>query len=279
MERLIALVVGLVVAGSLAFWLLVPDGAAPPVANVVAVVARDTRFELQPSVPAGLTTFRLFNEGNLLHHAQLYRVPPERGLDLALRALEQNGAPPDWLVDLGGPNAVGPGQDASATLVLEPGEYLFVSNIPGEDGQPQWAQGLVEPFKVVARGGGEARAPRADLALAMFDYGYEFSAPVTRGRHTIRVENRGPQPHEVAFFRFPPGRSMPDVMRWIESGFDGPPPVQFLGGVASLEPGRSNWVTLDFRLGEYGMLCFVPDRGDGRPHIAHGMAQTFRVNK
>jgi len=273
MERLIALVVGLVVAGSLVFWLLAPDGASPPVTNVVAVVARDTRFEVQPSVPAGLTTFRLFNEGNLMHHAQLYRVPPERGLDLALRSLEQNGAPPDWLVDLGGPNAVGPDQDASATVVLEPGEHLFVSTIPGTDGKPQWTQGLIEPFKVVARGGGAARAPRADLALTMFDYGYEFSKPVTRGRHTIRVENR-----EVALFRFPPGRTMADVMGWIEADYDGPPPVQFLGGVVSLDPGQVNWVTLDFRLGEYGMLCFVPDRGDGRPHFAHGMAQTFRVN-
>jgi hypothetical protein len=30
-------------------------------------------------------------------------------------------------------------------------------------------------------------------------------------------------------------------------------------------------------LGEYVLLCFVPDSGDGRPHVAHGMVRRLRV--
>jgi hypothetical protein len=35
---------------------------------------------------------------------------------------------------------------------------------------------------------------------------------------------------------------------------------------------------MEFTPGEYGMLCFIPDAKDGKPHIAHGMMKQFTVN-
>jgi hypothetical protein len=34
----------------------------------------------------------------------------------------------------------------------------------------------------------------------------------------------------------------------------------------TLEPGR------------YALICFLPDRGDGKAHFEHGMVQEFDVN-
>ena len=39
-----------------------------------------------------------------------------------------------------------------------------------------------------------------------------------------------------------------------------------------------NYVSAEFTPGEYAMVCFVPDAGDGRPHTAHGMVREFRAN-
>lgn len=44
-----------------------------------------------------------------------------------------------------------------------------------------------------------------------------------------------------------------------------------------LSPGEVNFMTVDFTPGEYILLCFVRDVGDGKPHLAHGMARQFRV--
>lgn len=41
--------------------------------NVVTETARDFAFELPDTIPAGLTTIRLVNQGPDLHHAQLVR--------------------------------------------------------------------------------------------------------------------------------------------------------------------------------------------------------------
>ena len=41
------------------------------------------------------------------------------------------------------------------------------------------------------------------------------------------------------------------------------------GGVASFEA--------DLAPGHYGMICFLPDAKDGKPHHEHGMIQEFGV--
>jgi hypothetical protein len=50
-----------------------------------------------------------------------------------------------------------------------------------------------------------------------------------------------------------------------------------IGGVTGLAQGVSNVITVDFEPGDYALLCFVPDAGDGQPHVAHGMVKQFRI--
>jgi hypothetical protein len=57
----------------------------------------------------------------------------------------------------------------------------------------------------------------------------------------------------------------------------GPPPAMPLGGVAPLGKGRSTTVSLDLTPGSYGMVCFLPDAKDGKPHSMHGMTAQFEV--
>ena len=45
----------------------------------------------------------------------------------------------------------------------------------------------------------------------------------------------------------------------------------------SMAQGVVNDVVVDLTPGEYALLCFVPDAGDGKPHVAHGMVRQVTV--
>jgi hypothetical protein len=100
--------------------------------------------------------------------------------------------------------------------------------------------------------------------------------PLRSGHHTIRVENGGLQPHEVAMIRLLPGKTVADAMAWTQDR-RATPPFETAGGTVALSPGRENFMTLDLVPGDYVLVCFVPDAHDGKPHLAHGMIRELVV--
>jgi len=93
----------------------------------------------------------------------------------------------------------------------------------------------------------------------------------------IEVRNDGDQTHEVELVRLAPGKSVHDVLAWVEKPA-GPPPGLPLGGVSPLARGGVASFEVDLAPGHYyGMICFLPDTKDGKPHHEHGMIQEFGV--
>jgi uncharacterized cupredoxin-like copper-binding protein len=183
---------------------------------------------------------------------------------------------PEWMHAVGGPNTPRPGGgESEVTLDLPAGEYALLCVIPSKNGVPHFALGMMQRLTVT-----EPAAPRpaltADVEMTLNDYGFATSAPIAAGRRTIRVRNAGPQPHEVIMVRLAPGKTPADVLAFIESG-QGDPPGEPVGGTTMLASGEENYVTGDFAAGEYALLCLIPDRGDGRPHVAHGMVRQVTV--
>jgi hypothetical protein len=67
-----------------------------------------------------------------------------------------------------------------------------------------------------------------------------------------------------------------DVLGWLKNP-DGQSPGDTFGGTMALQRGQVNFITAEFTPGDYALLCFVPDSGDGKPHVAHGMVRQFTV--
>jgi uncharacterized cupredoxin-like copper-binding protein len=44
-----------------------------------------------------------------------------------------------------------------------------------------------------------------------------------------------------------------------------------------MDPGASADFSVTLDPGDYALVCFVPDAGDGKAHIAHGMAQAVKI--
>ena len=244
-------------------------------ARVVQVTGEDFKFDAPDVIPAGLTEFRFLNKGPALHHMAILKLNGGKTVDDLVGALGTPGPLPSWTKEVGGPNAAAPGEEANATLTLEPGNYAFICFVD-IGGPPHFAKGMVKALRVVPSKDASGPRPKADVTATLFDYNFKFSAPVRAGKRTIRVHNTGPQVHELQLVQLAPGASLGDFMKWLEK-MEGPPPGKPLGGVAGIESGMSQYFSADFVPGSYALICFVSDSKDRKPHFAHGMVQQFEV--
>lgn len=256
--------------------------AAPPAqaaATVVAITATDFAFTAPDSMPAGLVTLRLLNTGKEPHQAVVMRLDSGHTMaDLQTAVADPNMKVPGWLGFPIGVSVIIPGDSGNATAVLPPGHYVMGCFITGADGTPHIMKGMVHPFEVVASNATPAAEPATDLTITEKDYTFEISAPVTAGTHTIRVVNAGPQVHEIALEQLAPGKSAADYLAWVQGGMKGMGPSKPMGGVTGPDVGGHQTFTASFTPGNYILVCFVPDGGDGKPHLLHGMIKEFTVS-
>jgi hypothetical protein len=251
-----------------------PSAFAAAGPNVVNVVAKDYQYAMPDSIPAGPTLFHLTDAASQLHHMTIIKFA--QGKTLADLTSLPPGPFPAWAVFMGGPNAPMPmgGQDEDV-LDLSPGHYAAICLIPGPDGKPHMMDGMVKAFTVTSSAS-KAKMPATDLTLKLVNYAFEFSKQPTAGHHAIRIENDGSMPHEAEIFHLQPGKTGEDVLKWVATGMQGPPPGMPLAGVTAMTPGKANTLLVDFSRGDYALICFLPGK-DGKPHAAHGMIYNFKV--
>ncbi|HEY7612571.1 MAG TPA: hypothetical protein VH764_06245 [Gemmatimonadales bacterium] len=257
------------------------DSAAAPVASAapsaVTVITTNYSFDAPAELPAGLTTFHLVNKGPSIHHLQLVKLGEGKTADDFAAAMKAGGPPPKWISMEGGPNPSEVGDTSTTTVALQPGNYLMLCFVPDPDGVPHVAKGMVRPLTVTAPAGATAAEPEADVVMKLVDYDFELSKPLTAGRHTIRVENAGPQEHEVVIVKLDSGKEAIDFAKWGEK-MTGQPPGTLHGGTSGIMSGGRAFVDVDLAPGTYGLICFVPDSKDGKGHYVHGMAKTLTVS-
>jgi len=249
----------------------------PPAVQVVTINAADYSFTAPDTIQAGLTRFNLVSAGPSMHHAQLIRIDSGRTFDDLMAAFHNPGPPPVWAVMVGGPNPGAPGDTTAATLGLAAGHYAIICLVPDSMMVPHVALGMGRPLEVVAHDGAMAAEPTADVEMRLSDYAFSLSATPVAGVRTFRVVNDGPQPHEIFIARLDSGATAQGLVDYVDAGMHGPPPAYPLGGISVLAPGMHAYFTANLTPGRYGLWCFVPDSGDGREHVKHGMMQEFTV--
>lgn len=233
--------------------------------------------------PAGLVRVRLVNHGAVWHEALIVRLASaSHGARDYVDSVRAGAAFPGFATDVGGPGLTVPRDSGEIVLALPPGYYALACWFAGHV-----RQGQVHDFEVMApvereidegaAAAGARAGPTPDLTLTMYDYNFELSAPLEAGPQVIQVENRGPQAHEVDFFRLLPGRSARDYLSWVRSKRVGPAPAVPVGGTLDFAPGGRVWLAVSFEVGRYFVVCHVPDAGSDRPHYEHGMIREFLV--
>lgn len=254
-----------------------PAQAAAPTPNMVTFTAREFAFDGPDSIPAGLTMFHLNASGKELHHVQLLRLEQGKTYADFESAVKAGGPPPTWAVPYGGVNPPVPGGMAIATQTMEPGNYAVVCFVDGADKVPHIAKGMMKPLTVTASENANMTEPTADVTMTLSDYTFAFSKPLVAGRQTIKVVNGATQPHEVVLVQLDPGKTLEDLGKWL-TDMKGPPPGKPLGGIPGFMPGKNTYFDVNLTPGDYGLICFVPDAKDGKPHYLHGMTQQFKIS-
>lgn len=258
------------------------DSGAPDAAPTVTIVAHDHSYQAPDTIAAGFTDFRLINQGEESHGATIVRLGDGRSLQEYLAAYAEanriGGPRPDWATFHGGPLAP-PGGSANVTVDLEPGNYAWVCFVPGPDGvvhllRHEQARAFV--VRERARTDRAPPAPAPTATLRMFDYEFELSEPLERGKQVIRVENPGIEPHHVLLFKLLPGKTMEDYHAWLENGMQGDAPAEGVGASGELSTGEEAYMDIDLSAGEYVLVCLVAGQ-DEVPHVAMGMIHHVRV--
>ena len=258
-----------------------PAAATPAAANEVTITASEYKFEAPDQIPAGLTTFKLNDTGKELHHATLIKLDSGKTVaDLAngMKNMKPGTPPPGWVIPAGGPNAAPPGGGSALTMVMKPGNYAIVCFIPDAKGVPHVMHGMIKGLTVTENANANMTEPTADVTVTLKDYQFDFSTPLTAGKHTIKIVTAPGQPHEFTFFQLSPGKVAADLPKYVETGMQGPPPALPLGGVAAMAAGEAVYYTVDLKPGDYAIVCFLEDAKDGKPHYTHGMVQQIKVN-
>jgi uncharacterized cupredoxin-like copper-binding protein len=238
------------------------------------VVASEYAFDAPRQVQAGVVHIQLLNHGTDVHESLIVRFSGTAGSAGAyVDSVRADVDFPAFAVDLGGPGLTAAGDSTEVWLELAPGRYALVC-WKGDHLQ----RGMARDLEVIGRTeAGRSRPPAADLVLGLIEYGYVLDGPLTAGRHVIRIENRGKQPHEADIFRLAPGLAVRDYVAWLDNGEHGESPVRPVGGVGDLAPGHEMWLAVSLTPGRYFIICQVPDAHDGQPHHRHGMVREFAV--
>lgn len=254
------------------------QGAKAAQINEVVFTARDNSFSGPDSIPAGWTQLRLVNEGPDFYHIQLVRLDEGKTVDDLVAALQEDPVRPHWASLYGGPNPPVPGQSSQAIVKLDPGQYALIDTVPDKTGTPHVYYGMVQALTVTPAEGAPASEPVADVTMDMLDFNYSLSKPLAAGKQTIRVNNKGDQPHEVFLARLAPGKSPNDLLASLAP--DAPADAidwQALGGISVIEPGAHSYFSFDLEPGRYALICFAPDHDSGKPHFMLGMSQEITV--
>lgn len=270
------------------------SGASP---RVVELSVANRAFRAPDTVDAGWTTLRFTNDTDEdVHYAHIVRLDSARSVpelvEYYAKAIRESGPRPAWIVRFGGPGAAGPHQTASVTQDLAPGSYVWICPVENEKGEPHFGVGEYRQFVVRATNAGIAVAtaePVPTATIRLVDHAFvPDSSPLKAGRHTIRVENGGGEPHDMNMMKLAPGRSAEDLQRFLNperarrpgEKDDPPPPLHELGsvvgGVAAMAPSMAAYFDAELTPGEYVLFCMVT-APDGRSHIEHGMIRQVRV--
>lgn len=238
------------------------DGGLRIVASAGTLAAPD-------SVDAGWTRVRVDEDGTG-HVVVVFRLADgatAADVPAFLAALDTAAATPAGAVALGGPEM---GDRGAVVLELAPGPHV-VACLSRRDAAHRHASTGEARLLVVRTARAAAPAPTATDTVAMTDFAYPGTDRWRSGARVLAVRNDGRQDHQLRLARLRDGTTLRE---WAasegETGTD-------VAGMARLGAGRTAYLPVELRPGEYVAYCLVPDPRTRQPHAMLGMVRAIHV--
>jgi hypothetical protein len=248
----------------------------------VNVTEKDFSFDAPDSVQAGLTRIHVVNQGKEDHQAQLLKLNP--GVTLQQLQAAAGGDPAavlPFVAVAGGGGTAPAGGSQDIVQNLQPGQYVLVCFISGDDNVPHIAKGMIKPLAVTGTAPAQVTLLATPNTVTATEFKFAAPASVNAGQVTLQFTNSGSQPHEMTIVKLN-GNLTAQQFAALAANPNatppaGPPPFSSVGGVGGLVPGGSGQTTLNLTAGNYVLVCYIPDPATGKSHAALGMVQGFSV--
>lgn len=137
-------------------------------------------------------------------------------------------------------------------------------------------------FEALAQDATPAASPEAGpyptVSYDASEYKFDGPGSFAGGLTQVTLNNKGTMTHHGMFLLLNENKTIADLgAAAAKNGIGGLLSVATsVGGPASIDPGLSSTVVLDFKAGNYVLVCVIPD-ADGVPHMAKGMALPITV--
>ncbi|MEO7997541.1 MAG: hypothetical protein ABI852_08855 [Gemmatimonadaceae bacterium] len=117
------------------------------------------------------------------------------------------------------------------------------------------------------------------ITITAKDFAYESPDTATGGMVTIKLVNQGPSMHHVQLIHLTDGKTAADLEAGLKASKPGSPPPPWavpVAGPNSPVPGGESSITEQLEVGNYAVICFIPDAA-GVPHFMKGMIRPLTV--
>jgi hypothetical protein len=237
----------------------------------VTVRVDDKRISGPARTPAGYVDFHIVTAGQQHHHLAFWHLDPGVTSRRFIKVLKQPNGDPFKLGTAIGGNGPMLGGRLETTMRLVAGTVVFADIVEGPTTR-------IGSFRVT--GPPVSNRPPRDIGTVV-NRNFRFELPADFGRPGVyRFTNPDPVAHDGAIFPLVKGKTAADVVQWMQSGGEGPPPALFdrpNGGPGAIGARWTSWFTLPkLPRGRYVLACFLPT-DDGVLHAEIGMVADFAV--
>ena len=261
--------------------------------ELVMFKATETGLEVPEGLPEGFHKVTLETDGMKGYTLSVFRL--NEGVDLetvkaaytAINEAYMEGGNPatamremaslgDIVLDI---DREPDGKQKTYGLVLEEGSYAVYSASYSEEGYGEYIYELLE----VTPSETPTPAPHVDQKIQLVDFAFALPADLQRGEQTWEIVNSGQQIHHLVLVKLKEGVTVEEGEKFAQTQ-QGEDPADYANShfLGALAPGHSVYMDVSLVPGNYIVVCHIPDYsegGDGEPHLAHGMMQSFTISE
>ena len=229
---------------------------------------KSTKVSGPSEARAGVLELQLKNSTKKAASLQLIGIEGDQDAEEAIKAGEawgdKGGKLSSDLKLAGGLGNVAPGGTGVVRQSLSAGRYVAL-NIDSN---------AYAEFEVTGDGTGTLASTSGTVTAS--EYAFETAGPLKAGDVQLTFDNSGKEAHHIVGLAINPGKTIEEVAEFLkedEGEGSGPPPFSEKGGfdTAILDGGTEQAFGANLKAGKYALVCFIPDRAGGPPHVAKGM--------
>ncbi|MEE8046880.1 MAG: hypothetical protein V3T49_08570 [Dehalococcoidia bacterium] len=246
---------------------------------LVVFTLTDRSIEGPSSIPAGLTTIRLQNDGSQRHSLTIMRANADRSARELEIATNSRSFVTAWAPTLGSV-AAEPGESNEFTVRLIPGDHGAADWITDSSNIPWTAYGLYLGFTVIHSGSDEIEWPDDTIEIGLEDFRFTGLADLKAGENKLLLKNSSPdQFHELLLFPLDEGQSAVEMFKEFRYSANNNLPQPL--GIGFIGPGQTVLYSLNLPAGEYAVSDLLPSEisMSGKPHVNMGMLEQITISE